>query len=228
MIIIHLARKPLSEPSVAANVIRHGVGGLNVDRCRIGNGEILTGGGGKLWSHYRDGTEDRAEPKVNPGLGRWPANLLLSHHPDCIRVGTKRVKGSNQPGRGGKDGESKRGIGFGKSKTKKDACLPFYTDPDSYGTEIVEDWDCTEQCPVRMLDQQSGERSVSGCAKTGRPSLSRNDGRRTVYRFGLGKQGTLHNDSGGASRFFKQIGGTKARGVRPLLSRDKQIQDDSE
>jgi hypothetical protein len=72
-----VARKPLSEKTVAANVLEHGTGAINVDACRVGDGgEVLTGGGGKLWSHYRDSTEDQAAPKVNTG-GRWPANVVL-------------------------------------------------------------------------------------------------------------------------------------------------------
>jgi DNA modification methylase len=58
---IVVARKPLAG-TVAANVLAHGTGALNVDGCRVG-----TDGWGE----------------VVPGLGRWPANLVLSHAPDC-------------------------------------------------------------------------------------------------------------------------------------------------
>lgn len=34
-----LVRKPLSEPTIAANVLRHGVGGLNIDGTRIPTGD---------------------------------------------------------------------------------------------------------------------------------------------------------------------------------------------
>lgn len=46
---IIIARKPLSEGSVAANVLKHGTGGLNIDGCRVPGA---------------DGTE------------RWPANII--------------------------------------------------------------------------------------------------------------------------------------------------------
>ena len=39
MIVITVARKPLSEGSVAANVLKHGTGGLNIDGCRVGTDE---------------------------------------------------------------------------------------------------------------------------------------------------------------------------------------------
>jgi hypothetical protein len=81
---ITIARKPVSKgSSVAQNVLKHETGGINIDACRIGGGEVLKGGGGKLWSHYRDQTEEHAVAQVNPGLGRWPSNLIFSHLPDC-------------------------------------------------------------------------------------------------------------------------------------------------
>ncbi len=49
---ICLARKPLSESSVAANVLKHGTGAINIDRCRI------------------HGFDSDAKP------GRWPANVV--------------------------------------------------------------------------------------------------------------------------------------------------------
>jgi site-specific DNA-methyltransferase (adenine-specific) len=55
-----------------------------------------------------------------------------------------------------------------------------------------------------MLDEQSGECPVSGSAKTNRPALGDDYGKgNVVFPKGFGNiQGTLHNDSGGASRFF--------------------------
>lgn len=89
--LICLARKPLSEKSVAANVLRWGTGALNIDGCRIGTDEELRAGASKLWSHYREG-EPSADKRyqdqgstnfaMKPGPrggapeGRWPANLI--------------------------------------------------------------------------------------------------------------------------------------------------------
>lgn len=78
---IILARKPLSEPTIAANVLKHGTGGINVDACRIGteaglqrpqrNGKGVTGG----WANYVQEPGMYGSPD---GQGRWPANLALS------------------------------------------------------------------------------------------------------------------------------------------------------
>jgi site-specific DNA-methyltransferase (adenine-specific) len=81
---ICLARKPLSEKSIAENVLKWNTGGINIDGCRIG-----TQGGTK-----RDGQSDKVSgtnPELSPtkslnrtghGIieleeGRFPANLLL-------------------------------------------------------------------------------------------------------------------------------------------------------
>lgn len=59
-----------------------------------------------------------------------------------------------------------------------------------------------DEAAARALDEQSGERPVSGSAKNGKPAV----GEYPVGIFGIGdKQGPLYNDSGGASRFFFQV-----------------------
>jgi DNA modification methylase len=74
---IVLARKPLSEPSIAANVLKHGTGGMNIDDCRIG----LTGGTSKPPSNDKSNTTSvgghlNSQAGELNGKGRWPANLL--------------------------------------------------------------------------------------------------------------------------------------------------------
>jgi site-specific DNA-methyltransferase (adenine-specific) len=73
---IVLARKPLSS-TVAANVLEHGTGGLNVDGCRLGEG---TGG---PRPEYRPNHKNRTYGKGLGGgawddsKGRWPPNVAL-------------------------------------------------------------------------------------------------------------------------------------------------------
>jgi site-specific DNA-methyltransferase (adenine-specific) len=69
---IVVARKPLVG-TVAANVLEHGTGALNIDACRIGSDVIVTTGGKKGGNAYGDWAE-----KINsPHVGRWPANIAL-------------------------------------------------------------------------------------------------------------------------------------------------------
>lgn len=76
---ICLARKPLSEKTVALNVERWGTGAINIDASRIGANpgySYPNGAGGNSFSvgAPKDGT--RTNP-VQSTQGRWPANLLL-------------------------------------------------------------------------------------------------------------------------------------------------------
>jgi site-specific DNA-methyltransferase (adenine-specific) len=91
---ICLARKPLSESTVAKNVLRWGTGALNIDASRIGtNGELVhtpqsdptkrSGEVGKDLGISNAGTgkfqaAQAASVERTNTLGRWPANTLFS------------------------------------------------------------------------------------------------------------------------------------------------------
>ena len=77
---IVMARKPLAEKTVAANVLEWGTGGLNIDECRIGSDggcRSSTPFNGVLnYSNtFGPNLNSQRSPKVE-GLGRWPANLV--------------------------------------------------------------------------------------------------------------------------------------------------------
>jgi DNA modification methylase len=83
---IVLARKPLVG-TVAENVLRFGVGGLNIDGCRVATDEKFVDLPNRAWvnadglsyaesnHNHRDGSNAVAVEKLN-NLGRWPANLI--------------------------------------------------------------------------------------------------------------------------------------------------------
>lgn len=68
-----LARKPLSEKNVAANVLKWGTGGLNIDGSRISTDEKLSQGASNLGF---SGVKEAIKTQQNP-QGRFPANLVL-------------------------------------------------------------------------------------------------------------------------------------------------------
>jgi DNA modification methylase len=92
---IVLARKPF-KGSVTANVAKHGTGALNIDACRIdfhgpedaaaaaaaaahrANGDQCAGRG-VYETGFRDGPSTIGPylEKIEAGLGRWPANVVL-------------------------------------------------------------------------------------------------------------------------------------------------------
>jgi DNA modification methylase len=78
---ICLARRPLIG-TVAANVLAHGTGALNIDGTRIATDEVIaahhgTGGGaGHTTGAWRDNYKSGDDGKFTQSLGRFPANLL--------------------------------------------------------------------------------------------------------------------------------------------------------
>lgn len=73
-----VARKPLIG-TVAENVQRYGTGGINVDGCRIGTGEDIRGttAGTRRSGGIMGASSPLGGWTPTPGLGRWPANLVL-------------------------------------------------------------------------------------------------------------------------------------------------------
>ncbi len=77
MELICLARKPLIG-TVAANVLAHGTGALNIDGCRVGTEKDVPASASDArsmngWGYSGASME---QPGKNPNIGRWPANLI--------------------------------------------------------------------------------------------------------------------------------------------------------
>ena len=77
-----LVRKPLEEKTVAANVLKHGTGGINIDGCRIGldqNANLSATHNCKTKQSGNTVTLNlpgHSQPEYN-SQGRFPANLVL-------------------------------------------------------------------------------------------------------------------------------------------------------
>jgi len=101
---ICMARKPLSEKTVASNVLKWGTGGINVDGCRVGytnNGDkerALAGdafkrkdtsdkGWSRPWMEDKDKiAEINAASKERAQAGRFPANLIHDGSQEVLRL----------------------------------------------------------------------------------------------------------------------------------------------
>lgn len=75
---IVVARKPLIG-TVAANVMAHGTGALNIDGCRVGTEGGTKRGDGPKW---KGSSFDCHSSIEGIDAGRWPANLVLSYPAD--------------------------------------------------------------------------------------------------------------------------------------------------
>ena len=197
---IVVARAPMRS-TVTANVLRHGTGALNIAAGRIGT----TGGrsvhaeggeaarGGDSTNAYGNGLNGSASAPLVPGLGRWPANVVLRHTEHCECVGTVRVRAA--AGRRGGDPEG-NGIYEG-TFPRGDMRDVGYGDED--GFEEIEAWECAPGCPVARLDAQSGPTGQRG-ALTGEEPSSKTG---VVYGNFAGRGPTTPcGDTGGAARFL--------------------------
>ncbi len=192
---IILAMKPL-DGGYARNALAHGVAGLNVDGGRI-EGVVPQVTQGLPVNPATSWTIRKERRLSSPhASGRWPANVLLSHDPRCVRVGTRRVNtGTAYANTDGKCTKSYSGGLRNRQRANEG-----YADAD--GREQVEAWTCVPGCPVRMLDEQSGvSKSPSTYARTV-PATNKN-----VYGAGIGQKhegetAINFGDTGGASRFF--------------------------
>jgi DNA modification methylase len=83
---ICVARKPLIG-TVAANVLEHGTGALNIDGCRVHTDDVLQLGKTGLASEkfFTKGDAPAVEKHQNL-LGRWPANLLHDGSPEVVAL----------------------------------------------------------------------------------------------------------------------------------------------
>jgi hypothetical protein len=169
---------------------------LNIEECRIKGVPPSVPQplfGSETGRTYGMKTGEGRNGEMSTAAGRYPANLVLSHHESCVCRGTKRVRGSN-----GVRGASTHIYGGGNGFTAATGEEVGYAGPD--GTEEVEDWACHPECPVFLLDSQAGDcPSKDGAACGG-------------FREGPSPKGFLSNsrgmlppgrgDTGGPSRFF--------------------------
>ena len=80
---IILARKPL-DGTVARNVLAHGVGGINIDGCRVGDEIRVNAPAASLGNGVNmDGGRAQLGREATVTTGRFPANVVLTHNPDC-------------------------------------------------------------------------------------------------------------------------------------------------
>lgn len=103
---ICVARKPLAKGmTVAANVLLHGTGGLNIDACRVeptGESSARIGEASQE-QRYTDagGTDFAVKPGMRGGApeGRWPANLIHDGSAEVVSLFPAQA-GASAPVRG--------------------------------------------------------------------------------------------------------------------------------
>ena len=124
---ICIARKPLSEKSVAENVLKWGTGGINIDGCRI-EGEYK----GRKECNLKEGEEYfRSSLLENRGEfephseGRFPANIILDEEAAQML--------DEQSGISGGGTKSKTGFRVGGKSENSVGLSGIKNAPDNYG-----------------------------------------------------------------------------------------------
>lgn len=197
---IVLARKPLSEKSIAENVMRWRTGGLNIDGCRIGfqgdkpnqidckrNKENQTG-----WA--ASGLADRPDPYIPNDTGRFPANVILECICDEVIQGEKGEIVINT---------RKAGNSYNDYEGEKNENI--VTRIESYGDKG--DIHTNPDCPCYILDKNSGylkSGEVKSHHKHNKQAHSFYTEKNTTNEYKRNKNTSLfgYGDGGGASRFF--------------------------
>ena len=192
---IMLAMKPLEKGlTYAQNARKWGVAGLNIDAGRISTNDKLQKLNGSFSFSGTGGANETGKKIefVDSGKGRWPANVILSHSPDCVQVGTQQINEGAPEGGYSYEGKEYKVEGFVKD------CKPKA--PSNRGQETIDVYACVPDCPIRIMDTQSGKLQSSfreNDSKSGTQFSAGDLGKQRVDMRGHG-----HNDSGGSSRFF--------------------------
>lgn len=197
-----LARKPIEQANIASNVLTYGTGALHIDACRVppAQGEPTSDAPVEKTPNYKNQVYGKGFGGCDwslPSQGRWPANVVLSHSSACRRTGTRQMRSA--PARPERQAITDRNT-YG---TGRQSGLGGHGGAD--GVEMIEDWACAPECPVALLDAQSGQ-STSTRSQRGRVKMF------DKARYGLPESGWLGestergvDDTGGASRFFMRF-----------------------
>lgn len=122
---ITVARKPFAG-TVSANVLAHGVGGLNIDGCRIElpEGDALHDGvthtGKALDTGDNEGSWGFKAVDREPGLGRYPPNVIHDGSDEVYFLFPEKSGGGDKRGAG----KGKRPGGFGDVGHDKGSAAP--------------------------------------------------------------------------------------------------------
>ena len=236
---IILAQKPL-DGTVANNVLAHGVGGLNIDACRVPSDVPIpshhgtSGAAGVTMGKYRDyvpGSETAASVENVQTAGRFPANVLLDEHAakemdeqsgvqkDGIHVGRNRGVGDAMGGFDGGWKKDTRDVGY-RGEGGASRFFPVFKSegetPETKGrfpANVLLD----EHAAAEM-DKQSGHLKPHGwAAKTRTDQESPSSWSKTAMA-----GGPHYRDEGGASRYFPvfKYQAKAPKRERPVIERE--------
>ena len=214
---VFVCRAPRGDRTFAELAVQYGTGALNIDGARVAGSvpQVTQGKSGHIYGGgkgYAPGGHQLSNPHDS---GRWPANLMLTHHEDCIVIG-ETLQPAKEIRENTEGTEGSFGLGSRKKPKShyrirgrqinrfKQGMMPFGgAEGEEYETEqmpdeLVERWACVRECPVRVLDDQVGNLGLSA-------GVGSYAGKNRVYSERSGEKGDDvigFGDTGGPSRFF--------------------------
>lgn len=219
-----LAKKQISERNIAANVLKWGVGGINVDGCRINvtnSDNIFAKNPHTVHKQSNIEFTGRNENIIyNPNQGRFPANLIL----ECCCEEDELVEGkAKSAGWRDEDKINAKSFSFGAENYRG----KHYADENGNENCLIH---TNPNCVCRMLDEQS---------KSSKPTKPHHVNSNVDRYEGWGsitqKKGEIINYTetvAGASRFFYQAKASQnerwfyctiCKQAYPMKERDKHI-----
>ena len=122
---IVLARKPISEKTIAENVLKWGTGGLNIDGCRVGT-DVITSYPSNMSNnnHYAQDEWTKSNPigEERTYTGRFPANVIFDEEAAAM---LDEQSGISQSKRAIRKGTSPNPMSWGKQRMDADAEFGF-------------------------------------------------------------------------------------------------------
>jgi len=144
---LFLFRAPFDGDTVASNVLKHGVGGIHLAACHVGDDIRINQPCGSPENAYSGGWDSDPQPTL--AIGRWPTNLMLIHRPECLLEGKVKLKVSAPP---------KAGVDI-KDKYKQTYELGWSVRSTVHhgqdGWEEMDSWVCMDGCPAIEVDKQA-------------------------------------------------------------------------
>lgn len=131
---ICVAQKPFSEKNGALNILRWGVGAVNIDGCRVETTEqVKTTQGQSSKQGVIYGNDQRKMREFQSHeLGRWPANLIHDGSPEVLALFPHTSSGSGAVKRSSSaDHNGNRGVAFGSESRPDGTPMITYGDTGS-------------------------------------------------------------------------------------------------
>jgi hypothetical protein len=200
---------------------------LCIDACRVPRGGGLYGSGANAGSGGQNQRNNVTRgggigivAESNP-LGSHPPNFAMTHHPDCERIGDRKVKGAVSVNRNRSGYQNT--VTHGAMRVETLDC----TYSDDGKTETIEAVACAASCPCgrHWLEANGGKPSGCECGRQGewvcpvaelnyqsgnRPGMSGGGKHRPDAKGGMfgaiDCESTVYADQGNTSRFFANFG----------------------